>query len=200
LGRREKKREATRQEILTAASKFFQERGFDETSVDDIAEAADVAKGTFYYHFKSKDDVLIGLSMIYLNKLSASIDQLLETDRSPLAILREMLHNMSEETQANRAMAQKYYSAVFSQFSRQFEIEYRDDPAILSNIITRVVVAAQNAGEIRKDRNGGELGLIIAGQFHHAQVTWLSLGEDRTLSSKVDQWFDILLEGVGNHK
>lgn len=196
LGRREKKKEATRQEILTAASKFFVERGFDETSVDEIAEAADVAKGTFYYHFKSKDDVLIGLSMLYMVQLSASVDQQLETDRSPLLILREMLQGMARDTQANRAIAQKYYAAVFSQFSKQFEGDYRDDPAVLHNIIKRVAASAQKAGELRTDIDAGELGLIISGHFHHAQVTWISLGEERPLTAKVDDWFELLLDGV----
>jgi AcrR family transcriptional regulator len=39
---------------LAAASDLFKNRGYDTTSVDDIAEAADVAKGTFYYHFEKK--------------------------------------------------------------------------------------------------------------------------------------------------
>lgn len=196
MGRREKKKEATRQDIFTAAAKFFVEKGYDETSVDDIAEAADVAKGTFYYHFKSKDDVLLGLSMQYMVRLGATIDQQLESDRSPLAILHEMLQGMAKDTQANRAIARKYYAAVFSQFSKQFEVDYRDDPAILHNIIKRVVAAAQKAGEIRKDVDAGELGLIISGHFHHAQVTWITLGEDRPLTSKVDEWFELLLDGV----
>lgn len=196
MGRREKKKEATKQDIFSAAAKFFVERGFDETSVDDIAEAADVAKGTFYYHFKSKDDVLLGLSMQYLVRMSASIDEKLETDRSPMAILHEMLHTMAQDTQDNRVIAKKYYAAVFTQFSKQFGEDYRDDPAILHNIIKRICAAAQKAGEMRKDVDAGELGLIISGHFHHAQVTWISLEEQRPLTLKVNDWLELLLDGV----
>ncbi len=75
MGRREEKREATRHDILAAAGILFIKKGYDATSVDDIAEAANVAKGTLYYHFKSKDEVLLGLSIGYLKRLSESVDK-----------------------------------------------------------------------------------------------------------------------------
>jgi AcrR family transcriptional regulator len=45
-------------EILDAAERFFSEKGYDGTSVNDILLAVNIAKGTFYHHFKSKEDVL----------------------------------------------------------------------------------------------------------------------------------------------
>ena len=45
-------------QILDVASKLFETRGFAETSVDEIVRAAGVAKGTFYYYYRSKQDVL----------------------------------------------------------------------------------------------------------------------------------------------
>ena len=44
--------------ILTVSTKLFLEKGFDKTSMRDIAEAANVSKGAIYHHFKSKDDVI----------------------------------------------------------------------------------------------------------------------------------------------
>ena len=48
--------------ILTVSTKLFLEKGFDKTSMRDIAEAANVSKGAIYHHFKSKDD----LSLIHI--------------------------------------------------------------------------------------------------------------------------------------
>jgi AcrR family transcriptional regulator len=47
-----------REELMDAAQALFLERGFADTSVDGIVRAADVAKGTFYVYFKTKEDVL----------------------------------------------------------------------------------------------------------------------------------------------
>ena len=60
LGRRERKKELTRQALVDAAVRLFTERGYDQTGVADIAEAADVSKRTFFLHFPTKEDVLLG--------------------------------------------------------------------------------------------------------------------------------------------
>lgn len=54
--------EVRRAEILQAAGELFQELGYDSTSVDTIVRQAGVAKGTFYYYFKSKEEVLAALA------------------------------------------------------------------------------------------------------------------------------------------
>ncbi len=59
LGRRERKKLLTRQALVNAAVRLFTEQGYDQTSVADIAEAADVSKRTFFLHFPTKEDVLL---------------------------------------------------------------------------------------------------------------------------------------------
>jgi AcrR family transcriptional regulator len=61
IGRRERKKEITRQALLQAAIKLFGDRGFQGTRVEDITDRVDLAKGAFYNYFDSKETLLAEL-------------------------------------------------------------------------------------------------------------------------------------------
>src|SRR4030095_12690985 len=66
LGRRERKKEETRQRIFQAALELFKQKGFESTTVDDITERADVAKGTFFNYYPRKESVVFDLCFEHL--------------------------------------------------------------------------------------------------------------------------------------
>ena len=61
-----------KQEILDAAAALFSQKGFDQTSITDIIERVGVARGTVYYHFKSKEDVMDALIERHAARLFAA--------------------------------------------------------------------------------------------------------------------------------
>lgn len=73
--RQQRRRKVTRQQLLAAAREVFAERGLDLTRIDEITERADVGKGTFYYHFKSKGKLVSELIGDTLSQLVASIEE-----------------------------------------------------------------------------------------------------------------------------
>jgi AcrR family transcriptional regulator len=73
LSRRERKKRETRQRLLECAWQQFLERGYDETTVEDITEAADVAKGTFFNYFGTKEVALDELALWRLDQLGQQV-------------------------------------------------------------------------------------------------------------------------------
>lgn len=59
----------TRKKIYDSAYKLFKEHGFDNVSVDSIVKAAEVSKGAFYVHFDSKSDLIVALSINYVDSI-----------------------------------------------------------------------------------------------------------------------------------
>ena len=76
MGRKQIAAEQTRQKIMNAAEKLIAARGFDNVTVDEIAAEAGVAKGSFYTHFKRKEDVVGELAHIHFETMRDRSDKL----------------------------------------------------------------------------------------------------------------------------
>jgi AcrR family transcriptional regulator len=73
--RHQRRVKATRKKILNAAREVFVEKGLDLTTIDNITERADVGKGTFYYHFTEKDELIRNLMDEIMKDLVRAIEQ-----------------------------------------------------------------------------------------------------------------------------
>lgn len=67
--------EEVRQQIVSAANRLFYEQGYNHTSFSEIAEAAAVPRGNFYYYFKSKDDILNAVVDARLLRIRSMLEQ-----------------------------------------------------------------------------------------------------------------------------
>jgi len=83
LGRVERRRARVRQQLLEAAETLMGTRGVDAVTVEEITEAADVARRTFYHHFDSKHELLVPLARARTKSLNRRIDRLIEEVRDP---------------------------------------------------------------------------------------------------------------------
>ena len=75
-----KTKEERRNEIIETAGKLFEEKGYEQTQVQDIVNEIGVAKGLFYYYFKSKDEVMEELAVRYADAIIDAVNKLIDKD------------------------------------------------------------------------------------------------------------------------
>lgn len=199
-GRREKKKALTRQAIIDAAGKLFSMRGFDATSIDEICHAADVVKGTFYYHFKSKEDLVIELRRAMTSQLEEYVIGELNSGKPPLDVLRDLMIRDARWTEQNEELAVIFISQIY--MNRAASLKNPDHPpsvlrGALRRPVSAVVEAAQKAGQLRADLDAAELSEMIFGFYIHGKRCWLNNArKPGALEPAVLRWLDMLLQGL----
>lgn len=103
-GLREQKRRLTFQRIADAGLKSFLSKGYQETTLDEIAAAAGISRRTFFYYFKSKDEILLAHQRGYIEALKASVLESASAGR-PLEIVHQALRKLVERVQTPQLLA-----------------------------------------------------------------------------------------------
>ncbi|GIH95996.1 TetR/AcrR family transcriptional regulator [Planobispora siamensis] len=96
--------ETTRAHIVEAADRLFYHQGYGHTSFAAIAEAVHISRGNFYYHFKSKDDILRAVIVARLESRRRMLEQWEAEESDPAGRIRRFI----EIVVTNRADIQSY--------------------------------------------------------------------------------------------
>jgi TetR/AcrR family transcriptional regulator, transcriptional repressor for nem operon len=94
----------TRDHILEAADQLFYRQGYEHTSFSDIADAVQISRGNFYYHFKSKDEILDAVIDVRLANTKRMLEQWEIEGKQPADRIRSFIHILI----ANRADIKRY--------------------------------------------------------------------------------------------
>jgi AcrR family transcriptional regulator len=94
----------TREQIVQAADRLFYERGYEHTSFADIADVVRISRGNFYYHFRTKDEILDAVIGARLKATRAMLDQWDIAGESP----KDRIRNFIDILIANRADIKRY--------------------------------------------------------------------------------------------
>ncbi|WP_342117325.1 TetR/AcrR family transcriptional regulator [Pseudoduganella sp. OTU4001] len=85
---------ATRARIVETADRLFYERGYGHTSFTDIAAAVELSRGNFYYHFKTKDDILAAVIELRREKTQAMLDAWAASGATPIERIGRFINMM----------------------------------------------------------------------------------------------------------
>ncbi|HMK45432.1 MAG TPA: TetR/AcrR family transcriptional regulator [Methanocella sp.] len=126
--------EVRRNELMDAAERLFLEKGYDHTSASDIIRAVGVAQGTFYYYFKSKDEILDAVIDRYFESYAKFIEQIADDRR--MDALQKLLYIVetlfSEKRGKSRPAGHRDLERKVSQHERyQQHIDEKITPIIM---------------------------------------------------------------------
>lgn len=186
--------EVRRGELICAAEELFRENGCEETSVSAIVKKVGVAQGTFYYYFKSKDDILDAVLDHYLrDHIEPAIknimaDRSLDTMQKIQRIIKESL---SFQTGERKVM--EFLHADKNMASHQkYMLKVRD---VFVPIITEVLEEGIDVGlfNIPYPRETAELILVMFAYLHNSA----SLSSDGDYGQKIKAAEDIAVKVLG---
>jgi len=193
LSRRERKKQETRQRLMEAALRLFREHGYDATTVKKIAEAADVAKSTFFNYFEIKEAILPALAEWRLQQLEEALLPERGAPVSPVARIKLALRLVAEDPLSDPVLMRRLFAAKV----------YRPDvhPVhALVNLLAEQVCQAQADGEIRADLAPIYLGGVIRALFFQQMVTWHHGYRPAPLPELLDATVNLLLDGIAGPK
>ena len=182
------------QRILDAALAVFAEKGFFVSRISDIADRANVADGTVYLYFKSKDEILATAINTAFDTFMNNARTELEKIADPAERLRRLarLHLQALGENRNAAIVfqmELRQSTRLSEFSHHHLIEY-------FSLVRDAIQQGQRRGMLRRDLPEKIAAICFFGALDEMVTSWVLSEHDFPLANAADAIVDILLNGM----
>jgi AcrR family transcriptional regulator len=191
-GRRERKKVETRQRILASAVALFAGQGYDATTMDDIAESADVSRATVFNVFPRKSDLVLAWFVDRRAELARRLTER-ELDGSPtashLAFALGMIAKMfDDDPRTGRAMVRAWLQAGGPLLTPESET---------SSMFAEAIHAGQHRGDVDPRVDADRAGLVLFDAYLGVLYRWASR-EDEHASFEADliATLRVLLTGI----
>lgn len=138
----------TKRAIFEAAIKIFSESGYDGATMDDIASSAGVAKGTLYYHFKSKEEIFKYIITEGMELIKEQLHEEAAKEESSLLKLKALCRHQLRMVYEKKDFFKVIMSQLWGKELRQSEL--RDAISIYIKTIETYLKGAINDGNIKK--------------------------------------------------
>lgn len=196
--RRKQQKEATAQRIFEAALQLFMTRGYDTTTVEAIAQAAGVAKGTFFVHFPSKQAVLEHMSRLQVQRMEAAMAAepgfaALDFRAQVVFIFRALAAGVQQQKELVRQLA------AVAMLQEQVLHPGNQQMDVFDAILSDLVVAGQERGQVRRDAAAATLAQIVRGIYFTALLAWLQQDhapDDDSFATLAERYLTLVFEGI----
>jgi len=198
LSRKEREHVTRRQEILEAALKLFAEKGYHQTSMSEIAKAAEFSIGTLYGFFKNKEELFYMLFNEEIEGITRQVQDRLAPLQNPSAKLEAMLESLFD-------YFEKRHEAfdIFSANHKTFDSSLKDNLGAMINekhilflrILSEMIQQGIEAGVFRPLRPE-EMALTFMGLVNGSILLWLESGRKYSIRERVPELMEIFRHGV----
>jgi AcrR family transcriptional regulator len=195
VSRRERKKGRTRADIYAAAMNLFVRRGFDSVTIEDICDAADVARATFFLHFPAKEALLIEYGQRANDELAAAISAY---RGSATATLRMAFKMLAERDVRHPDVVRLVIREVLAR--PRVLSEHDGSAADLVNLLAGVIRRGQKSGEFRRRTDPTVAALTACSAFFALIYTWVRQDGKIDIEGGVAQTLDIILNGLSEKK
>ncbi len=191
--RRERRSAELRERLFRSALQLFAHKGYSETTVEDITNAADVGKGTFFNYFPSKEHILAAFGRMQMEKVQAAADAASKTSQPIRTYIHQLAMDAISEPARNPAMVRAVLQANLS--SEPVRRTMREIHIKASTLLARIVKVGQKRGEIRPELDPREVAQALRQALLGAMLIW-SLYGDGSLEGRIERVINILWNGL----
>jgi len=189
-----KRYEERRNEVIETAARVFAERGFHETTVDDLVEATGLQRGGLYHYIEGKDDLLVHIHGQFIEPLLAEAKTVGDSDASPEAMLRELgrilMHDIATYLPQVTVFLHEWRIVEHGPEWKEIRRARREFENVISSVLQRGV--EDGSFEIADVRIAT---LSFLGMFNYS-YQWLRPGGRIPHEALANQFCDIFLGGV----
>ncbi|HXM88247.1 MAG TPA: TetR/AcrR family transcriptional regulator, partial [Candidatus Acidoferrum sp.] len=168
VSRRERKKGRTRADIYNAAMNLFLRRGFDSVTIEDICDAADVARATFFLHFPAKEALLIEYGERANDELAAAIA---DYRGSATATIRMALKLLAERAVRHPDVVRLVMGEMLAR--PRVLSEHDEKAAGLVELLAAIIRRGQKSGEFRRRTEPTVAALTACSAFFALIYTWV---------------------------
>jgi len=185
--RRERQKVETREHLYRVALRVFAKRGLTASTVEEITKTAGVAKGTFFNHFRTKEEVFKVFIEIQLANIASAVEEARNARGDARTVLRALFHRNAGEFGKSAILTGALLSALFGsepvrEITAQGMVNGRQQ-------LAAIVASGQERGEIRSDRKPEAVALAFQQALFGTLSVWAVQRKGR-LSSWLDACFE----------
>jgi TetR/AcrR family transcriptional regulator len=163
--RKEREKEQRREEILDGAQHVFFEKGLHAATMDEIAERAELSKGTLYLYYKSKEDLYLAVMMRGMGILRDAFTKVAMSGDSSASMLLAIAKAYLDYFNTHREYFRMLHFMQTPQFHKQVSDEMKLSCGLINkhvwDLVNGILQRGIDEGILRKDLNPAEVGIIL---------------------------------------
>lgn len=184
----------TKSRIVTAAWKLFYKHGYDNTTIDDIVEASQTSKGSFYHYFDSKDALLGSLSYLFDEKYD-ELSETMDPSLSPidkLIYLNRELFLMIENTVSVSILAKLFSTQLITRGERHL----LEPDRTYYKLLRQITIEGHEQGYFRDDLSVNDISKAYSVFERGMMYDWCLCSGNYSLTQYTQQVLPLFLKGL----